>query len=99
MDVAYTLHDINFEWDSRKAAANLRKHEISFEVACEVFFDPFLRVEDAGIIEGEPREAVVGLTITWRLFYVVYAMREDEVIRIISARSATETERKQYEDQ
>jgi len=42
MDVKYALHGINFEWDSKKAAANLRKHTISFEFACEVFFDPFV---------------------------------------------------------
>jgi uncharacterized DUF497 family protein len=42
MDVRYTLHNIVFEWDSRKANTNLRKHGISFELACEAFFDPFV---------------------------------------------------------
>ncbi len=99
MNISYTLHDIEFEWDSRKASANLRKHGVSFGAACEVFFDPFFRVETAGVVEGEPREAVIGLTINWRLLYVVYAMREDDVLRIISARPAVETERKLYEEQ
>lgn len=62
MNVSHALQDIRFEWDSRKAAANLRKHKVSFETACEVFFDPFFRVEDAGLIEGKAREAIVGLT-------------------------------------
>ncbi len=99
MYVSYTLHDINFEWDGDKAASNLSKHNVLFEVACEVFFDPFLRVEDAGVKEGEQREAVIGLTVNWRLLYVVYVMRKGDVVRLISARVATEVERKQYEDQ
>jgi len=98
MDVSYTLHEIGFEWDSRKAAANFRKHKVSFETACEVFFDPFLRVVDAGIIEGEPREAVIAMTVGWRLLYVVYVER-DEVIRIISARPVGKAERDLYENQ
>jgi hypothetical protein len=43
MDVRYTPHELKSEWDSRKASANLSKHRISFETACEVFFDPFLQ--------------------------------------------------------
>ncbi|MEW5941472.1 MAG: BrnT family toxin, partial [Chloroflexota bacterium] len=42
MNIQYTLYEILFEWDSQKAIANLRKHGISFEQACEAFFDPFL---------------------------------------------------------
>ena len=97
MDVTYTLYEIRFEWDTHKAAVNLGKHKIPFETACEVFFDPFLRVVDAGMIEGEPREAVIGLTVGWRLLYVVYVERND-VIRIISARPAEKAERELYED-
>jgi hypothetical protein len=40
MKVRYTLHNVAFEWDSQKAATNLRKHKVSFELACEAFFDP-----------------------------------------------------------
>ena len=43
MDVKISLHGITFEWDSNKAATNVRKHNVSFEMACEAFFDPFLR--------------------------------------------------------
>ncbi|HVF50507.1 MAG TPA: BrnT family toxin [Pyrinomonadaceae bacterium] len=98
MAVSYTLHQIEFEWDSRKAAANLRKHKISFETSCEVFFDPFLHVVDAGVVEGELRDAIIGLTVNWRLLYVVYVERDD-VIRIISARPAEKSERDLYENQ
>lgn len=82
MNVSYILHEVGFEWDGRKAAVNLRKLKVSFKTACEVFFDPFLHVVDAGVIEGEPREAVIGITASWRLLYVIYVEHED-VIRII----------------
>ncbi len=99
-DITYKLSDIKFEWDEEKADANLTKHNITFEFACESFFDPLLKVEEAGIIEGEQREAIIGLTVDWRLLYVVYTMREeDEIVRIISARKATEEERKHYENE
>ena len=98
MNVRYTLHEIEFEWDSRKAAANLRKHRVSFETACEVFFDPFLRVVDAGVIGGVRREAVIAMTVSWRPLYVVYVEHGD-VIRIISARPAGGAERELYENQ
>lgn len=99
MKTNFIFNGIEFEWDNNKASANIAKHGVAFETACEVFFDPFLRVEDAGIVEGEPREAVIGLTMGWRLLYAIYTMREDDVIRIVSARPVTESERKSYEDQ
>lgn len=98
MNVGYTLDEIEFEWDSQKAAANLRKHLVSFETACEVFFDPFLRVVDAGVVVGEQREAVIGMTRRWRILFVVYFERDDR-LRIISARPADKAERLLYEDQ
>jgi uncharacterized DUF497 family protein len=98
MNVNYTLHGIEFEWDSHKATSNLRRRRISFETACEVFHDPFVMVVNEEDVEGELRETVIGMTIDWRLLYVVYVMRED-VVRIISARVVTATERKRYEEQ
>lgn len=82
-----------------KAELNLDKHGIEFEVACETFFDPLLRPEDGGVSYGERRDAIIGLTVNWRLLYVVYVMRDDDVIRIISARPATKAEKKDYESQ
>ena len=75
------------------------KHGVSFELACEAFFDPFLSLVDNAeeYVEGEFREKIVGLTAGWHLLFVVYVMREDRV-RLISARPATNVERKQYED-
>lgn len=98
MKVKYTFHDIVFEWDSKKAAVNLRKHNVSFELACESFFDPFVCYLDDEIVGTELRERIVGLTTNWLLLYIVYVMR-DESIRIISARMVTKAEREIYENQ
>lgn len=98
MNTFYTLHNIAFEWDSRKAIANSRKHGISFELACEAFFDPFVFYLDEEIIQEEIRETIIGMTENWRLLYVVYVMRED-YIRIVSARLTAKIEREQYENQ
>lgn len=98
MNVKNKLHGINFEWDNHKASANLEKHGISFETACEVFHDPFVQVVDEEVVDDEIREAVVGMTVDWRLLYVVYVMRE-EMVRIVSARLVTKVERRSYEEQ
>lgn len=98
MKIEYTLHDIHFEWDSQKASANLQKHGIAFETACEVFHDPFVQVVDEETVDEEVREAVIGMTVDWRLLYVVYVFRE-ETVRIISARLVTKAEKKHYENQ
>ncbi len=98
MNVKYTLHNIVFEWDSQKAARNLRKHNVTFELACESFFDPFICYLDDEIVGSELRERIVGLTTTWLLLYIVYVMRDD-IIRIVSARLVTNAEREIYENQ
>jgi hypothetical protein len=98
MTVSYTLRGIRFEWDSRKASLNLRDHGINFETACEVFFDPLVSVVNAENYAGELRESAIGMTANWRLLYVVYTQR-GKALRIISARSATNPERKNYENQ
>jgi len=98
MKVTYTLQGISFEWESSKAFANLQKHEIAFEAACQVFFDPFLSQDKEDIVDGELRERVIGMTESWQFLYVVYTLRND-AIRLISARPATRQERKTYETQ
>jgi uncharacterized DUF497 family protein len=98
MNVKYKLHGILFEWDSKKAFTNLQDHGISFETASEVFHDPFVQVVDEEIVDDEEREAVIAMTVDWRLLYVIYVIRE-EVVRIISARLVTKAERKAYEEQ
>lgn len=98
MNVKYILHNVLFEWDSQKAAVNLRKHDVGFELACEAFFDPFVCYLDDEIVGSELRERIVGLTTTWILLYIVYVLRDDR-IRIVSARSVTKAEREIYENQ
>jgi len=98
MNVKYTLHNVLFEWDSQKAAVNLRKHNVSFELVCEAFFDPFVCYLDDEIVGSELRERIVGLTTTWILLYIVYVLRDDR-IRIVSARLVTKAEREIYENQ
>ena len=99
MKIEYSLHGIRFEWDGNKSATNLNKHRIAFENACEVFFDPFLRAMEPEIHKGQLRESIIGMTVNWRLLYVVYTMLEDDIFRIISARAVTKKERKKYEEQ
>ena len=98
MPVRFTLQGIQFEWDAKKAALNQTKHGVDFEQACEVFFDPFLRVVDTDDETEETREDVLGMTRTWQLLLVVFVER-GETFRIISARRATRMERRLYEDQ
>jgi uncharacterized DUF497 family protein len=97
MDLHFLYHGQRFVWDSEKASSNIGKHGVSFELACQVFFDPFVRVEDASAGE-EQRDAAIGLTEDWALLFVVHLLREGETIRVISARQATAQERRTYED-
>lgn len=95
MDSVYRLQGIDFEWDTNKAESNLEKHGVSFEEAAEVFFDPFYQEGDA-TANQEPRDFILGYSLSQRLLLVVYVERSLR-IRIISSRPATRTERKLYE--
>jgi uncharacterized DUF497 family protein len=99
MKLEYSLYGIRFEWDSNKSETNLSKHGISFENACEVFFDPFLQMMEPEIHNGQIREAIVGMTVNWSLLCVIYTMLKNDIFRIISARRVTRHERKHYEEQ
>ena len=98
MRVEY-FQNIKFEWDSQKASLNLRNHHLTFETACEAFFDPFIQLSPVEVVAGEEREAIIGMTSSWQLLYVVYTMRGEEIFRLISAREATKSERRRYEEQ
>ncbi len=86
-----------FVWGKQKADVNKVKHWIAFEQACLVFFDPFAVYEDASL-DTERRQAAIGHSEDSGLLFVVHLMREDDAIRIISAREATRKERYLYED-
>ncbi len=97
MDRQYILQDLVFTWDADKAEANLGKHAVSFEEACEVFFDPLYEMEDASV-EGEKRWAFIGYSKANRSLYVVAVEQEEDIWRIISARKLTPEERLRYEE-
>ena len=89
---------IRFAWDEAKAAENRRKHGVAFEEATTVFADESARLKhDPDHSQKEDRFVLLGFSAKLRLLLVCHAYREnDEVIRIISARKATPSERKQY---
>jgi uncharacterized protein len=97
MDICFLLHGQQFLWDSEKASSNISKHGVRLESACQVFFDPFVRIDDA-TDDHEARDAAIGFTENWTLLFVVHLIREGSTIRIISARQATAQERRTYED-
>ena len=90
---------IRFEWDASKATANLRKHRVSFEEAKSVFYDEFaIQFFDDEHSSDEDRFLLLGLSSGTRLLIVCHCERDDgEVIRIISARKATQRESAFYQ--
>ncbi|MFA5111401.1 MAG: BrnT family toxin [Desulfobaccales bacterium] len=86
---------LNFEWDDAKAAANFRKHGVTFEQAAYAFRDPFA-VEwiDERSVYGEERVILLGMS-GGQILSVVYTER-GESIRMISARRATKHEKDNY---
>jgi len=88
-----------FQWDSRKAATNLRKHGVSFDEASTVFDDPRAAIfDDETHSTAEVRELIIGHSVIGRLLLVSFAQRPGEMLRMISARVATKKERQDYED-
>ena len=99
LEFPFVLKGMRFDWDEPKNVKNVSKHGISFQRACEVFFDPGLVTEPAhddgggavwaaiGYLDGEPS-----------LLYVVHIEVTFDLIRLLSARPVTRQERKTYED-
>lgn len=85
---------VRFEWDAAKAAANSRKHRVSFEEAKTVFYDDFaVQFFDEDHSSGEERFIMLGMSSNARLLVVCHCERlHGDVIRIISARRATRNE-------
>lgn len=89
---------MRFEWDSRKARGNLRKHRISFEEATTAFRDPLsVTAPDLTHSSSEYRFITFGLSWTGKLLTISHT-EQGESIRIITARRATKHERKIYEE-
>jgi uncharacterized DUF497 family protein len=95
------MSEIRFEWDARKARANLAKHGVSLEEASTAFYDELgLLLDDPDATVQEERFVLLGLSSRMRVLVVVHAYREpDEIIRIISARQAIQYETDLYFDQ
>lgn len=87
---------MRFQYDPAKAAANLRKHGVSFADAEGVLEDPLALTVPDPDSEGESRFITVGIGSAGELLVVVYAERNNEY-RIISARRPTRKERTSYE--
>ena len=89
---------LRFEWDKRKAAANLRKHGVSFEEAKSAFLDERAKlIDDPAHSEDEDRFILLGLSSALRVLVVCHCHRlDDQTIRIISARKATKGESRYY---
>ncbi len=94
------MDEIHFEWDNNKNTINKKKHKISFEEAKTVFYDEeALVIDDPEHSQEEERFIILGLSNRANLLVVCHCYRSsDAVIRIISARKATKTESKQYEE-
>jgi uncharacterized DUF497 family protein len=89
---------IEFEWDTRKAENNLKKHGVSFTEAGTVFGDELaITVSDPDHSEEEDRLITIGWSDRRRLLIVSHTDRADK-IRIISARELTKAERREYEE-
>jgi uncharacterized DUF497 family protein len=87
---------VRFTWNVRKAAANLRKHGVSFEEAATAFEDELAAYYPDTL--NPDRFVLIGVSRSRRLLYVVHAEVQTDVIRIISARKATTHERTHYEN-
>ncbi len=91
---------MHFDWDENKADVNYKKHKISFPEAITAFFD-----ENAVII-GDPDHSIdedrfilLGMSRELRILIVSHCYRDqDDVIRLISARKATKSEQRQYDE-
>jgi uncharacterized protein len=94
---------IEFEWDEINAAANLRKHSVSFDLACTVFHDPrILTAADLDHSANEERWFSIGCAHNGLMLSVVYVWSQSTSatasIRLISARKASRAEVRNYEE-
>ena len=92
------MSTLRFEWDGRKAAANLKKHGVSFDEAKTVFFDERARlIDDPDHSDDEDRFILLGMSGALRLLLVCHCYRRGgSDIRIISARKASSRESNSY---
>ena len=93
---------MRFEWDEHKNLANINKHKISFEQASTVFLDRYAIIfQDVEHSKTEERFIIIGKSALEHILFVCYCEKnqsnsDEEVIRIISARKATNKERRLF---
>jgi hypothetical protein len=89
-----------YAWDRAKAESNYRKHDVRFEAAVRAFDDPYALTEADRVEGGEQRWRTLGMVGATTIFFVAHTEEDDdgdEIVRIISARIATRSERQRYE--
>ena len=87
---------MEIEWDSDKADSNLKKHGVSFEEAATALLDPMALAQEDATSEGESRWVLIGMSAQMRLLTVIYTLRRQDRVRLISARKATRKEARHY---
>jgi uncharacterized DUF497 family protein len=92
------MDKLSFEWDARKQKSNLKKHRITFEEASTAFYDEHaIQFFDPDHSDEEDRFILLGMSYKLRTLVVCHCFRKDEtVIRLISARKATSSEKQEY---
>ena len=88
---------MRYDWDPKKAEANHKEHGVRFADAVSVFEDDFALTREDLHAEHEQRFVTLGMDATGTLLVVVYAYREPDIIRLISAWKANRPQRTQYE--
>ena len=89
------LQNVSFEWDEEKDRINFAKHGIHFKTAAKVFLDPNKLIREDEEHPEELRYDVLGRVE--KILFVVCALRNQDTIRMISARLATKDEKARYE--
>lgn len=92
----HTIISVEVEWDSDKAASNLKNHGVDFADAATVLLDDVAITIRDDFVDEEDRFVTLGVDAVGRLLVVVYTWRGDS-LRLISARPATAGERRRYE--
>ncbi|MCW8925031.1 MAG: BrnT family toxin [Xanthomonadales bacterium] len=92
------MNALRFDWDPKKAKANLKNHGVSFEEAQSTFYDEWaILYDDPDHSTDEDRFLLLGMSVQLRTLIVSHCYRESEsVIRLISARKAHSEEEKEY---
>jgi len=89
---------MNYEWNETKRRSNLRKHGIDFADAVGVLEDPAALTVEDDTAEDETRYVTLGCDFLGRVAYVIWTWRNEDTIRLISARKASPAEALQYQE-